>query len=71
MSKYQPVDLSKNCRVYFFFVSNDGSRVNTYYDRPQFLSDNVITKEALKNAEDMKRKFQLKDLISIYIARTN
>ena len=69
-SQYKPFDISKFCRVYLRFISMTGQKVDTYYERPQHLSDEEITKEALVNAEDMKKRFQLRDLVSIYIGRT-
>lgn len=69
-SKFQAFDINKYCRVYFAFLSREGKKDITYYERPQFLSDRIITSEALINAEDMKQKFGFKDLMSIYIART-
>jgi len=69
-SQYKPFDISHFCRVYLRFISMTGQQVNTYYERPQHLSDEEITSEALVNAEDMKKRFHLRDLISIYIGRT-
>ena len=34
------------------------------------MTDQMITSEALTNAEDMKSRFGLRELVSIFIART-
>ncbi len=69
-SKFQPFDIKNYCRVYFLFEDAEGKQSATYYERPQMLPDNLISKEGLANAEDMKRRFSFKELLGIYIART-
>lgn len=69
-NKFKPFDIKTNCRVYFAFLTKDNKKAILYYERPQFAPDDVITSEALVNAEDMKRQFDYVDLISVYIART-
>ena len=70
VSKFQPFDIKKYCRVFFLFVGADGKKFSTYYERVQIMPDAMITREALMNAEDMKKRFCLKELMGIFIART-
>ena len=69
-SKFQPFDINKYCRVYFAFLDKNSEITTLYYERPQIMPDQAITSEALINAEDMKKRFGLLDLVSIFIART-
>ena len=69
-SKFQPFDIKNYCRIYFTFQRNDIESTTLYYDRPQIMTDQMITSEALTNAEDMKSRFGLRELVSIFIART-
>lgn len=69
-SKFQPLDLANRCRVYFFFSSNSDKPFITYYDRPQYLSDAEIHKEATVNSGKMLKLFGLNELNRIFIART-
>ena len=69
-SKFQPFDIKNYCRVYFAFLDKNNEATTLYYERPQIMMDQVITSEALVNAEDMKKRFGLLELVSIFIART-
>lgn len=69
-NKFKPFDIKTNCRVYFAFLNKENKEDICYYERPQLVPDDVITSEALVNAEDLKKKFGFVDLISLYIART-
>lgn len=43
-----------------------------HYERPQFIQDYILTKEAIENFEDMKSRklYNVDELIGIYIARS-
>ena len=69
-SKFQPFDIKNYCRVYSAFLDKNNETTTLYYERPQIMMDQAITSEALVNAEDMKKRFGLLELVSIFIART-
>ena len=69
-SKFQSFDIKNYCRVYFSFLDKNNETTTLYYERPQIMMDQIISSEALINAEDMKKRFGLIELVSIYIART-
>lgn len=70
MSKFQPIDTEKECRVYFYFLTKEYKPFVTYYNRPQYLEDSELEKEALHNAEELLRLFDLKKYLRFRIART-
>lgn len=69
-SRFQPIDLAKECRIYFRFVTEDGKPFNAYYNRPRCFCDTALKGEAAANAEQMQMLFHLKTLLQIRIART-
>jgi len=64
------VDFKTECSV-FIIASNMNDTLKFHYERPQYLSDEELTKEAHINFNDMKEKKlnNVTDLISIFIAR--
>lgn len=66
------VDFSKDCSVLFFFKTEEGEATMLHYERPQYVDDATLDKEARTNANDMLKKKLggVKELIAIAIART-
>ena len=66
------VDFSKNCSVLFFFENEEGEATMFHYERPQFIDDATLDKEARINANDMLKKKLggAKEIIGIAIARS-
>jgi hypothetical protein len=70
MSKFQPIDTEKECRVYFFFLTKAYKPFVTYYNRPQHLKDCDLGIEAVHNADALLKLFGLKKLVRFRIVRT-
>ena len=70
MSKFQPIDTQKECRVYFFFLTKEYKPFVTYYNRPQQSIDGDLEREAAHNADLLLKLFGLKKLVRFSIART-
>ncbi|MEF3330551.1 hypothetical protein [Oceanobacillus oncorhynchi] len=68
----QVLDFSKYCSVIFFLADNKRRVFVMNYERPQYLDDIQLNKEAENNAKDMiKRNLNgAKELIAIGIARS-
>ena len=61
------------CSVCIIGKSNKNNQTMVFhYERPQFMHDDILTKEANKNFEDMKKRklHNVDELLAIYIART-
>ena len=70
MSKFQPIDTEKECRVYFYFLTKEYKPFVTYYNRPQYMKDQELETEACRNAEELLRLFDLKKFLRFQIVRT-
>lgn len=70
MSKFQPIDTEKECRIYFYFLTKEYKPFVTYYNRPQYLEDEELETEAYRNAEELLRLFELKKFLRFRVART-
>ena len=69
-SKFQPIDLTQKCRVYFLFTVAEKKLFAFYYDIPNHLPERDIYKEAALHAQTLKNAFGIKKLNRIFIART-
>ena len=67
---FQPFDIKHYCRVYFTFLNQENEKTILYYNRPQSLTDEAVMEEARANAEDMKIRYGLVELVCVNIART-
>ena len=65
------VDFSKECTVFILGKGGEGEDVSVCYERPQFVSDEELTREAMMIFNDMKAKRlqNISELGAIYIAR--
>ena len=67
------INFSLECSVFIVAKAGDSEEtIKLRYERPQCIDDDVLTKEALNNFKDMKRKNlnNVKDLVGIVIARS-
>ena len=69
-SQFQGVDLSKECRIYFQFLAENGRLLSAYYSRPNHFDDSVLQQEAAANAKQLEIMFGLKQLLRTRIVRT-
>lgn len=70
ISQFQGIDLSKECRIYLQFQTENGRLLSAYYSRPNHFCDTVLQQEAAANAKQLEIMFGLKQLLQIRIART-
>ena len=66
------IDYMKECSVLFFFANDKGKVDMMHYERPQYVDDYTLNKEANENAKDMlnKKLNGAEELVAIAIARS-
>ena len=69
-SKFQPIDLSQNCRVYFLFSPIGEQVFACYYDRPQEYSDQELYAEAALRTQTLTDLFGQEKPVRVLIARS-
>lgn len=72
-SEENKINFDVNCTVLIICKSNKNNQdMIFHYERPQFMQDDILTEEANKNFEDMKKRKlrNVDELLAIFIART-